>query len=185
MIQYQSKKCRSQQSKIKPVKISQYDLPRQHVLVNTSQLCETLSPVDPNGNNFPQIASPPLPPWNLRIWRVFVVSPHEKPSCSSTTIGLGRTCDPYQLWTVHRHQHQPYSRCWRSCRVKSHLRHDTPVRYDAVPCHWTDPVRKAKSSSFWVKLDGISLPPSRRMFSLLSLSKIWKFHLSHQLHSKV
>jgi hypothetical protein len=89
MIQYQSKKCRSQQSKIKPVKISQYDLPGQHVLVNTSQLCETLSPVDPNGNNFPQIASPPLPPWNLRIWRVFVVSPHEKPSCSSTTIGLG------------------------------------------------------------------------------------------------
>ena len=137
------------------------------------------------GNNFPQIASPPLPPWNLRIWRVFVVSPHEKPSCSSTTIGLGRTCVPYQLWTVHRHQHQPYSRCWRSCRVKSHLRHDTPVRYDAVPCHWTDPVRKANSSSFWVKLDGISLPPSRRMFSLLSLSKIWKFHLSHQLHSKV
>ena len=104
----------------KASQISQYDLPRQHVLVDTSQLCETLSPVDLNGNNFPQIASPPLPPWNLRIWRVFVVSPREKPSCSSTTIGLGRTCDPHQPPTGNNRHTSPTSTiyasstCWHS-----------------------------------------------------------------------
>ena len=35
------------------------------------------------------------------------------------------------------------------------------------------------------EVDGISLPHSRPMFSLFSLSKIWKIHLSHQLQSKV
>ena len=50
-------KYRSQQSITKQDKasqISQYDLPRQHVLVNTSQLCETLSPDVPCGSQWKQ-----------------------------------------------------------------------------------------------------------------------------------
>ena len=139
-IQYHCKKCRSQQSKIKPVKSVNTTYranTSSWILLNSVKLCPLWIPMETTSPRSPvlrfHLGTSGFDVFSCESsWKAKLFIYHHwtwKNLRPVSTVD----CPPSSTSTIHRIY--AYSRCWHSWRVKSYLRHDTLVGYDVVPCH--------------------------------------------------